>query len=194
MPPVTPSSADSLWPSPSLCSRLVVRSPGSSTCRPMTRYAPTPSASTGASPTAPCPATDRGRRTTSALSHLDGQRVRPVGAMARRRIGSFAAGSGNPKERAEAVGVKKAGIAVHQLPPRHARLPVPSCACLRARRPIGQLRAHGLAGRLALGAAQHRPVRRLCAVDGMTSLLRRHIALVEVPSRTPGTTRGHDHR
>ena len=48
----------------------------------------------------------------------------------------------------------------HQLPARRARLPGASRAGVAARRPVRQLRADGPAGGLALGAAQHRPVRR----------------------------------
>ena len=48
----------------------------------------------------------------------------------------------------------------HQLPPRRARLPGPPGARQPARRPVRRLRPDGSAGGAALGAAQHRPVRR----------------------------------
>ena len=48
----------------------------------------------------------------------------------------------------------------HQLPPRRPRLPGRRGAGPAAGRPVGQLRADGPAGRAALGAAQHRRVRR----------------------------------
>ena len=72
---------------------------------PMTTYAPTPSTSTGASPTAPCPATDHGRRTTSsAFGTWIDNGFAPVGAMARTPAWSVAAGSGNPKNERRPLG------------------------------------------------------------------------------------------